>query len=99
MESLEEMKTSVQLAFAKPIKDGHVLLWGSFSMDPGICTAIDASEACESKDLAPQGAIIRELKSKGHQDFPPQGPSPFLGGFRVKFCFFLPQEVSRASFS
>ena len=71
MESLEEMKGSVQLAFAKPIKDGRILLKVRPQLEARAqwseaFALLDTEEAYESKDLAPPGAIIRELKSKGH---------------------------------
>ncbi|CAE7389719.1 unnamed protein product [Symbiodinium necroappetens] len=65
--SIEEMKSSIQLAFAKPIKDGRILLkirphlqmrdaWTE------VCAVLSAADLAETKDMAaPAGPIIRSL--------------------------------------
>ena len=65
--SIEEMKSSIQLAFAKPIKDVRILLkirphlqmrdaWTE------VCAVLSAADLAETKDMAaPPGPIIRSL--------------------------------------
>lgn len=70
MEALDDLKSSVQLAFAKTIKDGRVLLKIRPNMDTQsqwaeVFALLDGAEFSESKDVAPPGNFIRELRNKG----------------------------------
>ena len=67
MDSLEDMHSSVQLAFSKPIKDGQILLKIRPQLEAGsewteVFKLLDYSEASEPKGVAPPGTIVRELK-------------------------------------
>ena len=60
MESLEEMRDSIQLAFAKPVKDGRVILKARPQMSTQeswveVFSLLDSQSFCESKDVAPPG--------------------------------------------
>ena len=67
MDSLEEMHSSVQLAFSKPIKDRRILLKVRPQLEvrsewTEVFKLLDESEASETKGVAPPGSIVRDLK-------------------------------------
>ena len=69
MEGLADMQKSVQLAFAKPIKDGRILL----KIRPQMAyqsewneafAVLDGLECSERKTVAPPGALVRDLRRR-----------------------------------
>ena len=69
MEALDDFRASIQLAIAKPIKDGRLLVKIRPQLDARVewteaFAILDASEGCDSKDVAPLGNIVREFKNK-----------------------------------
>ena len=69
MEGLADMQKSVQLVFAKPIKDGRVLLkirpqMAYQSEWSEALAVLDGLESSERKTVAPPGAWVRDLRHR-----------------------------------
>lgn len=70
MEAFDDLKNSLLLAFATPIKTGRVLLKNCLRMRnrsqwAEVFALLDGAEFNKSKDIAPQGNFTRELRNKG----------------------------------